>query len=238
MITIGRLAAYAGVTIKAVRHYHRRGLLDEPPRDASGYRRYSAEDAVDLVKIRTLAEAGVPLARIKDLLAADPDRFTAEVAELDRALRERAEALHRTRERLATLTAGDRLFVSTAVADYLEHLAAIGASRRAVRTERDLWILLQAASPTEADHVFADKRSALEDEEFQALYLAYDEAFDWPSDDPRIPALAARARRWFDGRATLEHPPPEAVARLIASSSGASSPAWDRLAFLNRRPDA
>jgi len=27
MITIGQLANYAGVTIKAVRHYHERGLL-------------------------------------------------------------------------------------------------------------------------------------------------------------------------------------------------------------------
>ena len=33
---------YAGVTIKAIRHYHKRGLLDEPPRDSSNYRRYSA----------------------------------------------------------------------------------------------------------------------------------------------------------------------------------------------------
>ncbi len=60
MITIGQLAAYAGVTIKAVRHYHKRGLLEEPPRDSSGYRRYTARHAIDLVKIKTLAEAGVP----------------------------------------------------------------------------------------------------------------------------------------------------------------------------------
>ncbi len=60
MITIGQLAAYAGVTIKAVRHYHQRGLLAEPPRDSSGYRRYSARHAIDLVKIKTLAEAGPP----------------------------------------------------------------------------------------------------------------------------------------------------------------------------------
>jgi DNA-binding transcriptional MerR regulator len=38
MITIGQLAAYAGVTIKAVRHNHHRGLLDEPSRDSSGLR--------------------------------------------------------------------------------------------------------------------------------------------------------------------------------------------------------
>ncbi|MEU2014338.1 MerR family transcriptional regulator [Nocardia sp. NPDC019302] len=63
MITIGRLAKYAGVTIKAVRHYHERGLLAEPDRDSSGYRRYTARDAIDLVKIRILADAGVPLAR-------------------------------------------------------------------------------------------------------------------------------------------------------------------------------
>src|SRR6266851_6261034 len=70
MITIGQLAAYAGVTIKAVRHYHKRGLLEEPSRDSSGYRRYTAQHAIDLVKIKTLAEAGVPLVRVKELLAA------------------------------------------------------------------------------------------------------------------------------------------------------------------------
>src|SRR5215831_13127223 len=81
-ITIGQLADYAGVTIKAVRHYHKRGLLEEPSRDASGYRRYTARHAIDLVKIKTLAEAGVPLARIKELLAANPDNFAAGIVEI------------------------------------------------------------------------------------------------------------------------------------------------------------
>jgi DNA-binding transcriptional MerR regulator len=58
MLTIGRLADYAGVTIKAIRHYHQRGLLAEPDRDSSGYRRYTAKDAIDLVKIRTLNQCG------------------------------------------------------------------------------------------------------------------------------------------------------------------------------------
>ncbi len=42
MLTISQLAAYAGVTVRAVRHYHQIGLLPEPERDASGYRRYGA----------------------------------------------------------------------------------------------------------------------------------------------------------------------------------------------------
>ncbi|MEV0051844.1 MerR family transcriptional regulator [Saccharopolyspora shandongensis] len=86
MLTIGRLADYAGVTTKTIRHYHERGLLAEPDRDSSGYRRYTAKDALDLVKIRTLADAGVPLARIKDLLDADPDALAAAIAEIDHDL--------------------------------------------------------------------------------------------------------------------------------------------------------
>src|SRR5215467_11237181 len=96
-LTISRLAGYAGVTIKAVRHYHRRGLLPEPPRDSSGYRRYTADHAVTLVKIKTLADAGVPLARVKELLAADPAEFTAAIADIDADLRRRAADLKRTR---------------------------------------------------------------------------------------------------------------------------------------------
>ena len=158
MITIGQLAGFAGVTIKAVRHYHQRGLLAEPPRDSSGYRRYSAEHAIDLVKIKTLAEAGVPLARITELLAADPGRFAAAIAEIDRNLAERAEELLRARERIAQLSAGDRLFVSAEVADFLDRLHELGVSPRSVQMERDIWILLPSVSPESGGHL--DRRQA------------------------------------------------------------------------------
>jgi DNA-binding transcriptional MerR regulator len=237
MITIGQLADYAGVTIKAVRHYHQRGLLEEPPRDASGYRRYNADHAIQLVKIKTLAEAGVPLARIKELLAADPDRFMVAIAEIDRALQRRAEELLRTRERIAQLRGGDRLFVSAAVADYLDRLRELGVSQRTVQMERDIWILLQSVSPKEAAIWIADKREAIGDPEFCALYLEHDAAFDWSPDDPRLPALADRTRRWMVNRYgglergawPVQDP---AIAQLVATSVGASSPAWDRLAEL------
>jgi len=234
MITIGQLAAYAGVTIKAVRHYHQRGLLAEPPRDSSGYRRYSAQHAIDLVKIKTLAEAGVPLARISELLAADPGRFAAAITEIDRNLAERAEELLRTRERIAQLSAGERLFVSADVADYLDRLHELGVSQRTVRMERDIWILLQSASPNEAAIWIADKRDAIGDPEFRAIYLEYDAAFDWSPDDPRLYALADRTQRWIanrhcrlqGGKRPVQDP---AIAQLVATSAGASSPAWDRL---------
>ncbi|WP_238011129.1 MerR family DNA-binding transcriptional regulator [Dactylosporangium sp. AC04546] len=234
MITIGQLADYAGVTVKAVRHYHERGLLEEPPRDSSGYRRYGAAHAVQLVKIRTLAEAGVPLARIKELLAADPERFAAAVEEIDRDLVARAEELRRTRERIARLGSGERLFVSDEVAGYLERIEALGVSRRTVQMERDIWILLQSVSPGDAAAWIADKRDAITDPRFQELYLEYDAAFAWSPDDPRLAALAERTERWMLDR----HSDPEsarlpmldpALARLVTKTAP-SSPAWDRLA--------
>jgi DNA-binding transcriptional MerR regulator len=58
-VTIGQAAAFAGVTIKTVRHYHKLGLVDEPDRDSSGYRRYGSDDLLRLVQVRALADAGV-----------------------------------------------------------------------------------------------------------------------------------------------------------------------------------
>ncbi|HEX4226607.1 MAG TPA: MerR family transcriptional regulator, partial [Pseudonocardiaceae bacterium] len=51
-ITIGQAAAFAGVTIKTIRHYHVHGLVQEPERDSSGYRRYGSTDLLRLVQVR------------------------------------------------------------------------------------------------------------------------------------------------------------------------------------------
>ena len=83
MLTIGQLAAYAGVTVRAVRHYHQIGILPEPERDASGYRRYGATAVVSLIKIRTLANAGVPLSQIGQMLEADASTFADAIQRID-----------------------------------------------------------------------------------------------------------------------------------------------------------
>jgi DNA-binding transcriptional MerR regulator len=239
MITIGQLADYAGVTTKAIRHYHERGLLAEPDRDSSGYRRYTAKDAIDLVKIRTLAHAGVPLARIKDILDADPDALTAAIAEIDHDLQDRIAQLRRTRGQLAQLRGGDRLFVSPEVAAYLDDLRELGVSERQIQLERDGWILMQTASPEDASVWIAEKRELITDPEFQALYHEHDAAFDWSPNDPRLPALADRTRNWFAAHPSRSEARPvhnPAIARLAEySQPGASSPAWDRLARLTTR---
>ena len=70
-MTIGQVASYAGVSLRAVRHYHPVGQTPEPERNAAGYRTYDVNAVVRLIRHRTLVEAGVPLARVQQLLAAD-----------------------------------------------------------------------------------------------------------------------------------------------------------------------
>ncbi|MFI6291616.1 MerR family transcriptional regulator [Nonomuraea sp. NPDC050790] len=236
MLTIGQLADYAGVTTKAIRHYHERGLLAEPDRDSSGYRRYTAAHAIKLVKIRTLAHAGVPLARVKELLDADPATFSAAVCEIDHDLRGRIAQLRKTREQLGQLTGGDRLFVSPEVADFLDDLRELGVSERAIRVERDGWILMVMASPEDAAVWIEEKREHLTDPGFRALYLDHDAAYDWSPDDPRLPGLAERTRTWFaehPGRSETRPVASPEIAELAARSQPeATSPAWERLARL------
>lgn len=139
MLTIGQLAAYTGVTVRAVRHYHQIGLLPEPERDASGYRRYGAKAVVALVKIRTLAEAGVPLSRISRMLAADPAGFAEAVRQIDDQLQAEIDRLEASRRQVAQLTAGDSLALPIEVVGYLDRLRELGVSERMVRSERDGW---------------------------------------------------------------------------------------------------
>lgn len=192
MLTIGELASYAGVTIRAVRHYHAKGLLPEPERDHSGYRRYDARAVSELIRIRTLAEAGVPLARVEELLDADPEEFAAAVAEIDRRLREEINERQNHRRRIAQLAAGDNLALPPEAAAYLARLREIGLPERLIEGERDAWILVAAQMPQHMATFMALKAAQLDDPDQGDLYRDLAAAIDWSADDPRIPALADR----------------------------------------------
>ncbi|BCJ37728.1 hypothetical protein Athai_52310 [Actinocatenispora thailandica] len=189
MLTIGELAAYAGVTVRAVRHYHARGLLPEPERDGSGYRRYDAGAVVELIRIRTLAEAGVPLARVDELLRADGPSFAAAIAEIDTRLDAEIQRLRRHREHLARLAAGDGLTLRPEVVDHLDRMRALGIDERIVRAERDGWILLDAQSPERVPDWIAGKSEQLADPRFVGFYRTLGRALDQPADAP-LAALA------------------------------------------------
>lgn len=248
MLTIGQLADYVGVTVRAVRHYHQRGLLPEPERDASGYRRYDADAVIDLIRIKALADAGVPLARIRELLAAGQAEFAGAVAGIDTALAGRIRELQAQRRRIAQLTAGDRLFVPAEIADVLDLIRSLGISPQAMQVERDSWILLAARFPEQARNWARVKLAALADPEFQQLYRAYYQTSCWDPADPRLDEVAgamvdfaerhrAEAERsQADTEQVSAVPPvddPVAMA-LLLSRTAAMPPAWERLDELCR----
>ncbi|HYM76028.1 MAG TPA: MerR family transcriptional regulator [Candidatus Dormibacteraeota bacterium] len=61
-------AKRAGVTIRALHHYDRLGLLKPSGRTAAGYRLYSDRDLVRLEQIVALKFIGFPLSQIRELL--------------------------------------------------------------------------------------------------------------------------------------------------------------------------
>jgi DNA-binding transcriptional MerR regulator len=190
MLTIGQLAAYAGVTVRTVRHYHAKKLLPEPERDASGYRRYDARAVVELIRIRTLADAGVPLSRVRELLTADDDQLAGAVADIDRRLRAEIRERQRHRERIHRLAAGDSLALPPEAVSYLDSLRELGLPERLVEGERDAWILVAANSPERMARLMAIKQEQIKDPEVVDLYRRLCDVIDWQPDDPRLPELA------------------------------------------------
>ncbi|MHB9859638.1 MerR family transcriptional regulator [Streptomyces sp. YIM S03343] len=190
MLTISQLATYAGVTVRAVRHYHQIGLLPEPERDRSGYRSYDAAAVVRLIRIRTLADAGVPLARVQELLDADPEEFADGVREIDKDLRAEIQRLQGTRRRLARLSAGEQLALPQSVVDYLDRLRGLGVEERYIERERDAWIMVAAQVPHLIDSVIAKKHEELDDPDMVKLYSLLSGALDYSVDDPRLVEIA------------------------------------------------
>ncbi|MCT2588040.1 MerR family transcriptional regulator [Actinophytocola gossypii] len=184
---IGELAATAGVSTRAVRHYHRRGLLPEPPRRPNGYREYGLRDVITLARIRRLTELGLTLDEVAHALADDTTRDLHEILrELDDDLARQQRDLAERRARLAVLIDRARPHADDAVPpDLLAVLDAVAPSPMAER-ERELLALLDR-HPDRHRIVAALGLAEQTPDTQHRLH----ELVDAGPDDPRIPALAA-----------------------------------------------
>lgn len=191
-VTIGQAAAFADITIKTVRHYHKLGLANEPARDSSGYRRYGSAELLRLVQVRTLAAAGVPLADIGPLLAADVDAasFTATLVDVERRLTGRIAELTARRDMLHRLASGDRTLLPDRAVAMLEGMPTLGFTPYDVRTARESFVLAKALVPGGFDDFLTDIEHALQDPRFVELTRRTAEVAGWEPDDPRVGELA------------------------------------------------
>lgn len=133
-MTIGALAATAGVHVETVRYYQRRGLVPEPLRPRGGVRRYGEADAVRLRFIRRAQAMGFTLAEIANLVrlrgrrscSATRDLALAKLRIIDGRLRE----LRRLRAEIALLVADCEANTEEARCPVIERLTE-GAARPA-----------------------------------------------------------------------------------------------------------
>ena len=66
---ISEIAHQAGVSVPAVRYYERVGLLNKPPRTASGNRRYPHEAIERIRFVKQAQNNGLTLAEIRELIS-------------------------------------------------------------------------------------------------------------------------------------------------------------------------
>jgi DNA-binding transcriptional MerR regulator len=164
-LSIGEAARIAGVTTRAVRHYHAVGLLPEPARDSSGYRRYGAADLIALVRVTRLRALGVPIARIAERIGRDDESpLTSWIGELADELDAEIARLSAMRDTVRRLAAthgleapGDQL------AEALRAAGRLGADDQLPRQELDAAALVDALHPRGIAGAVDDARDLLTD---------------------------------------------------------------------------
>ncbi|WP_037669260.1 MerR family transcriptional regulator [Streptomyces griseus] len=197
---IGELAAAVGVTTRAVRHYHHVGLLPEPERRANGYREYTLRHAVVLARIRRLAELGLGLAEIRDVLADDAGKDLVEVlTELDADLARQEAGIRERRERLRVLLEAEELPaegpVSAELAAVFAGVAHVSDSPMAAKDREILALIDTAAPPEERERMTSMLSGAFGTPEAVAraleAYALLDALADAEPDDPRVTEAAS-----------------------------------------------
>ncbi|MFE5579917.1 MerR family transcriptional regulator [Kitasatospora sp. NPDC056531] len=239
-MTISQAAAFAGVTVKTIRHYHKNGLVEEPERDLSGYRRYGTAELLRLVQVRTLAGAGVPLAEVGPILDADPDEFAASLVEVEETLSSKIDELIARRETLRQLAHGDKVLLPKRALALLDRMPGLGFSADDITTAREALILVRALMPEGFDEYLAQIEHGLDDPKHVAIVKMTWAAGNWDPEDPRIEELATEVAEHFIADPSLmptlsglqEREDGDTRKELLTHHGEDQRPGWTRLTTL------
>jgi DNA-binding transcriptional MerR regulator len=103
-LSVGQLAARAGVRTDTIRYYERSGLLPRPHRTEGEHRRYGPADLDRLLFIRGAQRLGLRLAEIRDLIKVR-DTGTCPCGPAEALLREHVTEIDKEIARLSALRA-------------------------------------------------------------------------------------------------------------------------------------
>lgn len=183
-VAIGQTAECVGVTFKPVRQYHKLGLVTEPRRDSSGDRRNGSPDLLRLVRVRTRATAGVPLAEIGPLLDAESDELASAVAPVERQLDESIVELVARRAMLHKLADGDLALLPDRAVALLERMLALRYSEDEVAATKEGCVLGRALVPGDFDDYLDQFEHALQDPQPVVLTRRIADAATWEPGGP------------------------------------------------------
>jgi DNA-binding transcriptional MerR regulator len=146
LLTVGRVAARAGISADTIRYYERIGVLQKPTRTAAGYRHYSDAVFNRIALVRNAQRFGFSLREIAGFLAVRErggkpchEVRAAGARLLDAVDRQIAELTATRRRMCETLGVWDRRLAATAPdvpARLLEVLPASATQARSPRAAR------------------------------------------------------------------------------------------------------
>lgn len=215
---IGELARRTGLTVRALRHYDRVGLLQAVRDRQSGHRFYGPRELERLQRILGLRQLGLPLARIADCLhrpdATLPRVLDAQADRLRLRLRETERILARLDACLATLDRGGKL-------DAEELLTIIGMTTMYEKhfTDEQLATLNQRRADL-GEEIVADA-----EREWPELIAAMRREMEAGTDpaDNRVRPLAERWRMLIHAFSGGDHGLEDSVGRLYRAEPGVAA---------------
>lgn len=190
-LSVGQLAARAGVTVRTLHHYDEIGLL-RPTRTASGHRRYGAAEVERLQQITSLRALGVTLATISDALDADAFDPVALVERQRAALTAEANRLAALADRLDGLARLLRLRAETG------HPLSPDTFLTLTKTMNDIE---KHYTPQQLQQL-AERREALGEDTIRAVEAEWPRLFEQvgtemdAGTDPSNPRVQALIDRW------------------------------------------
>lgn len=197
MLRIGELAKIAGVSTRAIRHYHAVGVLPEPDRRSNGYREYGSRDLLLLVRLVRLAELGLTLDEIRDALNEQTGHELRSI--LDEIVTDLdAQSTDLTRRRLSiaeVLSRDDDLVSSPVMARLLDRLRGVVDDQALVFREQELLEVVEATMPAERFAELAERYTDLLDDPHvvaasRDLAARFELLIDQGPDDPAVLEVA------------------------------------------------
>jgi DNA-binding transcriptional MerR regulator len=136
--TSKQMADLVGVTVRTLRHYHQIGLLPEPARTAGGYRVYTPEHVLRLIRIKRLTSLGLSLEQAAGVLD-DPGGTASRhlLDDLDRELARQVAELTAQRQVIAEMRRTEvPIDVLPQFADQLAALRSLGQDEAAQEADK------------------------------------------------------------------------------------------------------